>query len=129
MPQTGDTSVVNTVDSTFKHKEPPQSVVSGIAVPPKQPALEQKIQHKSLSNNAVKNDNERCSQLNSVSKREPLSIKKTLPEDYRPVVNTSLLLDDLSPDSVTLLEADSFYGPEILVTSGSHCFVASVPFF
>ncbi|XP_062610702.1 uncharacterized protein LOC134272490 [Saccostrea cucullata] len=131
-------AIPNSVDSTINQNEPQslrsnetsQNVVSRTAVPSKQPALEQKIQHKSLSDNTVKKANEGCTQLKSGCRNEPgMSIKKTLPEDYRPVVNTDLLLDDWSPDSFTLLEADSFYGPEILVTSGVHCFVASVPFF
>ncbi|XP_061196480.1 uncharacterized protein LOC133204754 [Saccostrea echinata] len=125
---TADKKAKDTVNSDLKQKEP-QSVVSRSPVPSKQSAQEQKLQHKSLSNSAVQKVNERCSQLNSGSKKEPMSIRKTLPEDYRPVVNTSLLLEDLSPGSFSLLEADNFYGQEILVTSGSHCFVASVPFF
>ncbi|XP_061166557.1 uncharacterized protein LOC133205196 [Saccostrea echinata] len=124
---TAEEKAMDTVNSNPKQKEP-QSVVSlRTPVTLKQPAMEQK--HKSLSGSTVQKVIEKCSQLNSGSKEEPISIRKTLPEDYRPVVNTTLLLDDLSPDSFTLLEADNFYGPEILVTSGSHCFVVSVPFF
>ncbi|XP_061166430.1 uncharacterized protein LOC133175352 [Saccostrea echinata] len=123
---TADKKATNTVDSSLKQKDP-QSVVSKTPVPSKQSALEQK--HKTSSGSVVQKFNEKCKQLKSGSKKEPMSIKKTLPEDYRPVVNTTLLLDDLSPDSFTLFKADNFYGPEILVTSDSHCFVVSVPFF
>ncbi|XP_062606142.1 uncharacterized protein LOC134267950 [Saccostrea cucullata] len=121
-----DIKTMDTVPSNLKHKEP-QSVVSRTTVPSKQSALEQ--MHNSLSGNTVQKVTEKCSQMKSGSKQQPMSIRKTLPEDYRPVVNTDLLVEDLSPDSFTLLEADSFYGPEILITSGSHCFVAPVPFF
>ncbi|XP_061197902.1 uncharacterized protein LOC133206012 [Saccostrea echinata] len=123
---TPDKKATKTVDSSLKHKEPP-SVVSISSVPSKQSALEQK--HKSLSGSVVQKVIAKSSQLKSGSRKEPTSIRKTLTEDYRPVVNTGLLLDDLLPNSFTLLEADNFYGPEILVTSDSHCFVASVPFF
>ncbi|XP_061166539.1 uncharacterized protein LOC133175452 isoform X2 [Saccostrea echinata] len=123
---TADKKVIDTVNSSLKQKGQ-QSVVSRTPVPSKQSAQEQK--HKSLSGSTVQKVIEKCSQLKSGSKQEPLSIRKTLTEDYRPVVNTGLLLDDLLPNSFTLLEADNFYGPEILVTSDSHCFVASVPFF
>ncbi|XP_062607403.1 uncharacterized protein LOC134269195 [Saccostrea cucullata] len=125
----------NTVDSSPKKatdtmdSSPKRGVVARTPVSSKQSVLEMKFQQKSLSSSAERKVIEKCSQLKYGSKQEPMSIKKTLPEDYKPVVNTALLLDDWSPDSFTLLEADSFYGPEILVTSGSHCFVASVPFF
>ncbi|XP_061166429.1 uncharacterized protein LOC133175351 [Saccostrea echinata] len=117
-----DKKAINIVDSALKHKEPQST-----SLPSKQSALEQK--DKPLSGSVVQKVNEKCSQLNSGSHKEPMFIRKTLPEDYRPVVNTALLLDDLSPDSFTLLEADNFYGPEILVTSDTYCFVVSVPFF
>ncbi|XP_062606157.1 uncharacterized protein LOC134267964 [Saccostrea cucullata] len=118
---------IKTMDNVESNQRSPQSVVLKPSEPPNQSALEQK--HKSLSGNTVENVTEKCSQMKSGSKQEPMFIRKTLPEDYRPVVNTDLLLDNLSPDSFSLLEADSFYGPEILVTSGCHCFMASVPFF
>ena len=40
---------------------------------------------------------------------------------------TPKISDDWAPESFTVLDTDSFYGPEILVTRGDFCFVAPLP--
>ena len=48
-------------------------------------------------------------------------------QDTEKDIPTLKMSDDWASESFTVLDADSFYGPEILVTRGDFCFVAPLP--